>query len=348
MNYKLKVCWSVVRKGGRGTLTEYAFFNNIMPNQQRVMGLRMPPFLFLPLFFLPFLLIGDERTYTMKNEISMENLKEHVQSLQFDRNPYDHFHGLEKAAIYIRNEFLEIGLRVWEESFQWEGRSYNNIVAEKKGFGSPDKIFILGAHYDTVPGSPGADDNASAIAVLLEVARNIQRVHLGSTIRLIAFNLEEYGYIGSTYYADRARREGEKIIGMISLEMVGFTHSRQNYPPYINPKYYPNVGDFIGIIGNERSKALLEKVYQSLRMHIPQLPTEFLFVPGNGEGMEEVRLSDHSSFWDQGFPALMITDTAFLRNPNYHLPSDTIDTLDFEFLKKVAIGIFHSVVELAK
>ena len=220
-----------------------------MPNQQRVMGLRMPPFLFLPLFFLPFLLIGDERTHPLKRGISMENLKGHVENLQFDRNPYDHFYELEKAAQYIYNEFSKVGLRVWKESFQWEGKSYNNIVAEKKGIGSPEKIFILGAHYDTAPNSPGADDNASALAVLLEVARNIQRIHLGSTIRLIAFNLEEYGYIGSTYYAERARGEGEKIIGMISLEMVGFTHSRQNYPPYINPKYYPNVGDFIGIIG---------------------------------------------------------------------------------------------------
>jgi Zn-dependent M28 family amino/carboxypeptidase len=255
---------------------------------------------------------------------------------------------LEKAAQYIYNEFSKVGLRVWKESFQWEGKSFNNIVAEKIGFGSPDKIFILGAHYDTVPGSPGADDNASAIAVLLEVARNIQKVHLGSTLRLIAFSLEEYGYIGSTYYAERARREGEKMMGMISLEMVGFTNSKQNYPPYINPKYYPNVGDFIGIIGNGRSKALLEKVVQSFKTYIPQLPTEFLLVPGNGEGMEEVRLSDHSSFWDHGFPALMITDTAFLRNSNYHLPSDTMETLDFEFMRKIAIGIFYSIVELAK
>jgi aminopeptidase YwaD len=320
----------------------------MMPNQQRIMGFRMVPFLFLPLFFLPFLLIGDERTLPMKSGISMENLKGHVQNLQFDRNPYDHFHELEKAAQYIYNEFSKVGLRVWKESFQWEGKRFHNIVAEKIGFGSPDKIFILGAHYDTVPGSPGADDNASAIAVLLEVARNIQKVHLGSTLRLIAFSLEEYGYIGSTYYAERARREGEKMMGMISLEMVGFTNSKQNYPPYINPKYYPNVGDFIGIIGNERSKALLEKVVQSFKTYIPQLPTEFLLVPGNGEGMEEVRLSDHSPFWDQGFAALMVTDTAFLRNPHYHLPSDTMETLDFEFMRKIAIGIFYSIVELAK
>jgi hypothetical protein len=135
---------------------------------------------------------------------------------------------------------------------------------------------------------------------------------------------------------------------MISLEMVGFTGLKQDYPPYVNPKYYPNVGDFIAIIGNERSKELLGKVCRSFKDRMSRLPLEFLLVPGNGEGMEEVRLSDHSPFWDHGFPALMITDTAFLRNPNYHLPSDRMETLDFEFMRKVATGVFYSITELAK
>jgi Zn-dependent M28 family amino/carboxypeptidase len=135
---------------------------------------------------------------------------------------------------------------------------------------------------------------------------------------------------------------------MISLEMVGFTGPRQDYPSYMDPKYYPPVGDFIGIVGNENSKALLEVVRRTFKSQIPQLPSEFLLVPGNGVGMEEVRSSDHSPFWDRGFPALLVTDTAFLRNPNYHLPSDTMETLDFEFMRKVAVGIYYSVVELAK
>jgi hypothetical protein len=135
---------------------------------------------------------------------------------------------------------------------------------------------------------------------------------------------------------------------MISVEMVGFTAPRQDYPPYLNPKHYPNVGDFIAIIGNERSKELLEKVCQSFKTNSPRLPLELLVVPGNGEAMEEARLSDHSPFWDQGLSALMVTDTGFLRNPNYHLSSDRIETLNFEFMQKVAIGVYHSVVELAK
>ena len=221
-------------------------------------------------------------------------------------------------------------------------------MAEKRGITSPHKVLILGAHYDTVPGSPGADDNASAVALLLEVARNIQAVPLGSTVRLIAFSLEEYDYGGSAHYVEGLKKGGEEILGMISAEMVGFTAPRQDYPPYLNPKHYPNVGDFIAIIGNERSKELLEKVCQSFKTNSPQLPLELLVVPGNGEAMEEARLSDHSPFWDQGLSALMVTDTGFLRNPNYHLPSDRIETLNFEFMQKVAIGVYHSVVELAK
>jgi aminopeptidase YwaD len=303
---------------------------------------------FVLIFSLFFLMIGDGRTSDKKIMISIENLKGHVQNIHFDRNPYDHYRELEQAAQYIEREFQKIGWDVKEDTFQWEGRSYKNIVAEKKGMTSPHRVFILGAHYDTVPGSPGADDNASAIAVLLEVARNIQPVPLEGTVRLIAFSLEEYNYVGSTHYVESLKKGEEEILGMISLEMVGFTGPRQDYPPYLNPKYYPNVGDFIAIIGNERSKELLEKVCQSFRAHVPRLPLEFLVVPGNGEGMEEVRLSDHSTFWDQGVPALMITDTAFLRNPNYHLPSDRMETLDFEFMEKVAMGVYYSIVELAR
>src|SRR4030042_5999366 len=214
-------------------------------------------FLFLPLSLL---LVGDGRISGEKVMISIENLKRHVQNIHFDRSPYHHYLELEQAAQYIKREFINIGLDVKEDHFQWQGKTYKNIVEEKKGMTSPHRVLILGAHYDTVPGSPGADDNASAIAVLLEVARNIQAVSLGCTVRFIAFCLEEYGYIGSAHYVESLKKGKDEILGMISLEMVGFTGPRQNYPTYLNPKYYPNVGDFIAIIGNERSKELSGKV----------------------------------------------------------------------------------------
>jgi aminopeptidase YwaD len=312
------------------------------------MRFRIFPWYFSLIFFLLFLIIGDKRISGGKVMISIENLKEHVKNIHFDRNPYYGYPKLEQAAQYIEKEFLKTGLDVKEDHFEWEGKSYKNIVAEKRGVTSPHRVLILGAHYDTVPGSPGADDNASAVALLLEVARNIQAVPLGSTVRLIAFSLEEYDYGGSAHYVEGLKKGGEEILGMISVEMVGFTAPRQDYPPYLNPKHYPNVGDFIAIIGNERSKELLEKVCQSFKTNSPQLPLELLVVPGNGEAMEEARLSDHSPFWDQGLSALMVTDTGFLRNPNYHLSSDRIETLNFEFMQKVAIGIYYSVVELAR
>jgi hypothetical protein len=291
---------------------------------------------------------GDEGSPVKKMMISTENLKRHVGNTHFDRDPYQGYQKLEQAARYVGEEFLKSGLDVNEDRFEWEGKSYKNIVAEKRGMTSPHRVLILGAHYDTVSGSPGADDNASAVALLLEVARNIQAVPPENTVRLIAFSLEEYDFAGSAHYVGNLNKGGEEILGMISVEMVGFTGSRQDYPPYLNPKHYPNVGDFIAIIGNERSKELLEKVCQSFKTNIPELPLEFLIVPGNGEGMDDVRLSDHSAFWDQGVSALMITDTGFLRNPNYHLASDRMETLNFKFMQKVAIGVYHSVVELAR
>jgi Zn-dependent M28 family amino/carboxypeptidase len=313
-----------------------------------MMRFRIPLLPFSFIFFLLFFVTGDERISDRKMMILIEHLKRHVENIHFDRNPYDGYPKLEAAAQYIEREFLRVGWDVKQDHFQWEGKSYKNVVAEKKGRTSPNGVFIVGAHYDTVPGSPGADDNTSAIAVLLEVARNIQAVPLDITVRLVAFSLEECNFVGSTHYAEILKKREEKILGMISLEMVGFTGPGQSYPPYLDPKYYPNVGDFIAIIGNEGSKELLEKVCRSFKTHIPQLPLESLDVPGNGEGMEEVRLSDHSPFWDEGFPALMVTDTSFLRNPNYHLPSDRIETLDFEFMQKVAVGIYYSIIELAR
>ena len=305
----------------------------------------------LPFFLvlsLPFWMSGDGRMPDEKSMISTENLKGHVERINFDRSPDEDHLGLEQAAQYIKKEFLKMGLDVKEDDFQWKGKSYRNIVAEKAGKTFPNKVWILGAHYDTVPGSPGADDNASAVSMLLEVARAIQALPLKSTIRFIAFSLEEYEFAGSAHYVGSLKKGEEEILAMISLEMVGFTGPKQDYPSYINPKYYPNVGDFIAIIGNERSKQLLEKVCSVFKTRVPELPSEYLMVPGNGEGMEEVRLSDHSPFWDHGFQALMITDTAFLRNPNYHLPSDRMETLDFEFMRKVATGVFCSITELAK
>jgi hypothetical protein len=311
------------------------------------MEIRKASLIFLSLL-LPFVILKAGRVSSMIDTISIENLRRHVQEIHFDRSPSTEEPNLERAAGYIYQELSRAGFDVAKEPFPWEGKWFHNVVAEKRGAVSPERVLVVGAHYDTVPGSPGADDNASAVAVLLEVARHLQGVSLGSTVRLVAFSLEECGYVGSTHHAMKTKDRAEQLIGMFSLEMLGFTGPKQNYPLYLSPKYYPNVGDFIGVVGNQRSEGLLEGIRQVLKAHVPELPVEFLSVPGNGEGLQEMRLSDHSPFWDQGLPALLWTDTAFLRNPNYHQPTDRIETLDFEFMRKVAAGVYYSVVELAK
>ena len=236
----------------------------------------------LPLLSFCLLLVGltgDGRMDGKRVMISIENLKRHVENIPFDRNPGEGYPKLEQAAQYIKREFVKAGLDVKEDSFQWEGKPYKNIVAEKKGKTSPGRVFILGAHYDAVPGSPGADDNASAVAVLLEIAKNIQPVSLESTVRLIAFTLEEDGYMGSSHYVESLKKGGEGI-GMISLEMVGFTGPRQNYPPYLDPKYYPHVGDFIAIVGMRGRRSCWRTFANRSKPTSPSFHSNFSWYPG--------------------------------------------------------------------
>ncbi len=215
-------------------------------------------------------------------------------------------------------------------------------------------LLIVGAHYDTGPDTPGADDNASGVAALLELAHWIQP-HLhsaassSSRLQLVAYDLEEYGIVGSFVHSRELKEKRTAVRGMIALEMLGYTDQRpgsQHLPPHL-VKLYPNVGNFIGICGNDASLVLHEIVSQAMKS-ITGLPVECLAVPGKGEMIPETRLSDHSSFWDHGYPALMITDTSFFRNPHYHQASDTPDTLDYPFLAKVTAGVAEAVAGLMR
>jgi Zn-dependent M28 family amino/carboxypeptidase len=205
---------------------------------------------------------------------------------------------------------------------------------------------ILAAHYDTVIGSPGADDNASALAVLLDVARQVVNVRLQRPVRLIAFCLEEENLLGSRAYAAHLTSTQQSILGAIVLECVGYTRDEegsQKIPPGV-PVTVPTVGNFLAVIGNQGSHALTMVVEQAMKSRIPVVP---LVVPGNGELLPDTRRSDHTSFWEQGFPAVMLTDTANFRNPNYHQPTDTIETLNLDFMAQVADGVAAAVMELA-
>jgi len=219
-------------------------------------------------------------------------------------------------------------------------------VAEIAFRADPKHRFLIGAHYDSVSGTVGADDNASAVAVQLEVARHLAEQAgtntLDLAVKFVFFALEEppaYGtpHMGSRVYAKMARTQKENIDGMICLEMVGYACHEpgcQNYPFPLMFLNYPDKGNFIGIVNNFKSRGFARGLVEQFQKN-RQLPVVKLTVPFNGRIMPAVRLSDHASFWDQGFKAVMVTDSAFFRNPYYHTAADTMDKLDFEFMAEV-------------
>jgi aminopeptidase YwaD len=272
----------------------------------------------------------------------MKSISEHLSNLVGERNPFSSMDRLKQAGQYIEEEFKSMGLRVDKEVVPFEGMQSQNILGYKEGSDSLDDYFVLGAHYDTVEGSPGADDNASAVAGLLEIARLLQPVQLKSTLLFAGFTLEEYGFIGSSHFAQKARKNNHPISGMISLEMLGYRckdKGSQNYPPYVDTEKYPDVGDFIAIVGNDPSSGLVDSIVNNMKKTVPKLPVETLVLPSTGEEFADIRLSDHLPFWENGYQAVMITDTAYFRNPNYHKPTDTLETLDIDFISDVSSGV---------
>jgi len=253
---------------------------------------------------------------------------------------------LKRTAEYIENFYQNIGIPVRRQSYPYRNFTVANIVAELAFGPNPTRQYVLGAHYDTVVGTVGADDNASAVAVQLETARILKAMEghqeLDLTIKFVSFPLEEppnFGTrnMGSRVYALKAWKEKEKIDGMICLEMVGFTcHEAgcQDYPFPLMFFNYPKQGDFIGIVGNLGSRRFTSALFRAFRRN-PDLPVVKLTVPLDGWMLPSVRLSDHASFWDRGFKAVMITDTSFYRNPHYHLSSDTMDKLDYRFMAEL-------------
>jgi hypothetical protein len=253
---------------------------------------------------------------------------------------------LARARDYISWRLADAGLNLHLEPYVYGGMEVANVVAEVTFSKTPSKYYVVGDHYDSVAGTVGADDNASAVAVLLELARRLKASShqdgLNLAVTFVSFPLEEppvfsSRFMGSRVYASRARREGLAIDGMICLEMVGYRCREpgcQRYPFPLMFLGYPKEGDFIGLVGNFRSRSLTQSLYRAFTGN-PRLPVVKLSVPFSGWLVPAVRLSDHAPFWDEGFKAVMVTDSAFYRNPHYHTPSDTMDKLDFEFMAEV-------------
>jgi hypothetical protein len=301
---------------------------------------------------------GGERQ-VIDTEKTVERLQEHVQQLtvRIGERSVRLPENLEKTAAYIESFFQDIDLPVHRESYPYKDFTVSNIVANIDFSANPNKHYLLGAHYDSVWGTVGADDNASAIAVQLETARQL-RAKLGEKkldlrVKFVSFALEEppvYGTsrMGSKVHAKKAKKEKEKIDGMLCLEMVGYTCHHpgcQSYPFPLMFMGYPKEGNFIGIVGNLSSKGLTSSLYKAFQKN-RDLPVIKLTVPLGGWAMPSVRLSDHASFWDQGYKAVMITDTAFYRNPHYHQLSDTMDKLDFQFMAELVESLVIFFVEV--
>jgi Zn-dependent M28 family amino/carboxypeptidase len=277
-----------------------------------------------------------------------DRLRAHLSALIGERHPITAPAALLKAEAYLTAQFRDRGLEVAVHPFEALGGSYRNVIGTRspRDRQAKEAPLIVGAHYDTVVGSPGADDNASGLAVMLEVADRVRSIPLARPVRFIAFCLEEYDLLGSVAYAAALRAGNQSISGAIILECVGYTAESQLAPPNV-PVAVPPTGDFLAVVGNSASASLVAAIESSGREAGADLKLIPLVVPGQGELLPDTRRSDHAAFWQYGYPAVMLTDTANFRNPHYHRPTDLIDTLNFSFMDQVTTIVTAVVIRLA-
>lgn len=257
---------------------------------------------------------------------------------------------VQRAATYIERTLTALGYEVVSQEYSARHRSYRNLEATLRGANRPQEVVVLGAHYDTADDAPGADDNASGVAGVLVLARAFAQTRNVRTVRFVFFPNEEppsfpTADMGSRHYASAARAQNDQIVAMLSIESIGYYDTEkgsQRYPFPLNFAY-PNVGDFIGFVSNLRSRSLLHRAIAAFRAHA-MLPTQGAAAPSWVPG---VWWSDHWSFWREGYPAIMITDTAPYRNPFYHSPQDTPDKLDYDRMARVVHGLTHVLQALA-
>ncbi|MGC1455515.1 MAG: M28 family peptidase [Nitrospirota bacterium] len=253
---------------------------------------------------------------------------------------------LERTATTVSEQFASFGCRVTRQPFVFGGNTYHNIIAELTG-ASPETLLIIGAHYDSVSTTPGADDNASGVAGLLGLARTLAGVRMERTVRFVAFALEEWpvyrsSNMASYHYALSLKERNERVEGMICLEMIGYFCDRegcQHYPFPLMNRVFPKTGNFISMVGNVRSKSFTERFAKYFRQGT-DLPVATLNAPAIVIGID---FSDHWSFGKFGYEAFMATDTAFYRNPHYHGPTDLPDTLDYTRMTKVIEGLATAI-----
>ncbi len=277
------------------------------------------------------------------NPALVSRLQAHLHQVARERDPY-----LATAGHFFVQEYIQAQFSQWgtvarhDFTLQKGGRRHQNLVLNLPGSSSSKAhqgMILIGAHYDAVPGTPGADDNASGVAVLLELACIFAAQPTRRPIRLVAFDLEEYGMKGSDAYAAQVWQAHEPIRLMLSLEMLGYFCTAPNtqlYPPGLK-YFYPTTGDFIALVGNLTT--LPDLWFLSRQLRKAGVPCQWLPAADNGKFVAATRFSDHSPFWDRGYRAMMVTDTAFLRNPHYHQQGDRIETLDVNKMASICEGL---------
>lgn len=261
-----------------------------------------------------------------------QRLHNHLTQIVRERDPY-----LNSGGHFLVREYIRKSLTQWGEvevhQFEYSSKTYQNLILNLDAASSTNlPPILIGAHYDAVPGTPGADDNATGVAVLLEMANVFAHNPLKYPVRLVAFDLEEYGLLGSTAYAQHLKEQNQKLRLMLSLEMLGYCNDApgsQNYPDLIKP-FYSDRANFIALVGNLPAIFDMNRLSRQMKQH--GTPVEVLPDPSAGKLIPMTGFSDHRPFWEQKYRAIMVTDTALLRNPHYHQASDAIKTLDLDFL----------------
>jgi Zn-dependent M28 family amino/carboxypeptidase len=259
-----------------------------------------------------------------------------------------HYSALNTAADFIEKSFSDAGLQARRDTYNVRGRACHNIETEIRGASS--QIILVGAHYDSVYGAPGANDNGSGVAATLALARRFAGKNWARTLRFVAFVNEEPPYfqtpeMGSFVYATRCKKRNDDIAAMISLETIGYFSDfprSQVYPSTVLGAFYPTTGNFIGFVGNVGSRALVRRAIKSFR-ETRKLPCQGAAVPSFIPG---VGWSDQWAFWKNGYPGIMVTDTALFRYPHYHAPSDTPDKLDYDRFALVVSGMQKVIQDL--
>ena len=295
---------------------------------------------------------GPPPPLTGREQLVRDHLKHHVAALAGrigERNVWRP-EAMAAAAAYIQQLLEEAGYTVNVQAFPSRGLTVHNIEAVLPGHVAADEIIVVGAHYDTVTDCPGANDNASGVATLLELARLLAGTSLSRSVRFVAFANEEapffYGdEMGSKRYAARAQAQGEHVVAMLSLETLGYYTDRPGSQKYPFPFswFYPDSGNFIGFVGNLSSRTLVRQAVAAFRASTA-FPSEGVAAPS---GIEGIHWSDHWSFWQAGYPAIMVTDTAPFRYPYYHTANDTPAQLDYTGLARVTGGLAEVVGVLA-